>query len=240
MSKVQVGHALLGRLDGEFQLPDPETGFPAMVRFPRPAAFVDHTGTQHPRLVFRSMSADKLRARGMYPYFEDRPALAREEQYYSPPSYGAPQLSGGEVVVQVSRSLLPAEQILAMRLAQLAAHRFRVETGGMVVGEGEAAVVVETSRSDGQPMIHGAYSRAQRLGQAFAENWKLTEGVYFLVDHDTMLAIFDALGDHVSACFAREKHHAEQLALAAQESALAVAGYDFLDGEWPPNDLPHE
>lgn len=132
-------------------------------------------------------------------------------------------VDGDTVTITYSVTARPLADVKADRLAALAAYRYERETGGTTIG----GVAVATDRQS-QAMISGAYAAAQNdvIGSF---DWKADSG-WVTLDKPTMIAIGAAVAAHVQACFTNEREHAE--AIAALNSASAVAAYDFTAG-WP-------
>lgn len=121
---------------------------------------------------------------------------------------------------------LPVADILRIRLADLAAKRYQVETAGIELG----GSVIRTDEAS-QSKINGAYALVQREPATLID-WKGANG-WTQLNAVQMTAIATAAGQHVQACYSTERAHAEALAaLAAAEDAEDLIAYDIEDG-WP-------
>lgn len=120
----------------------------------------------------------------------------------------------------------PIADILAARLADLAAHRYRIETAGIDLG----GSVIRTDEGS-QAKINGAYNKVQR-NPATQIDWKGANG-WILLDATQMTAIADAVSDHVQDCYSAERVHSEAMsALAAADDVEGLITYDFTT-DWP-------
>jgi hypothetical protein len=116
---------------------------------------------------------------------------------------------------------LTIEEVRANKLAALAAYRYVQETAGIVVG----GATIKTDR-ESQAMISGAKLYAD-LNLAALIDWKGADG-WVQIDRTTLLAIGQAVGAHVQACFSNERVHAE--AIAALTTVAEIEAYDFTTG----------
>jgi hypothetical protein len=90
---------------------------------------------------------------------------------------------------------------------EIADKRWRAETGGITIG----GVEITTDR-ESQALLMGAVLAAQNNPE-YAVNWKAKNG-WFELDAATLIAIGNAVGSHVQACFDREKELQEQVEAA--------------------------
>ena len=95
------------------------------------------------------------------------------------------------------------DEAKAAKIAEIAAARFDAETGGIVVGGAE----IRTDR-ESQALITGAALKAMQ-DDTYSCRWK-TEAGFVELTAPQILAIADAVREHVQGCFDRE---AELLAL---------------------------
>ena len=114
----------------------------------------------------------------------------------------------------------------AARLAELAAYRYGIETGGIVV----AGAAIRTDR-ESQGLIAGAFNAVQQ-DPAKTIDWKAADGTWTQLGAAQIAAIAVAVADHVQACFSQERVHAE--ALAQLDTVAALVAYDISVG-WPPS-----
>lgn len=109
-------------------------------------------------------------------------------------------------------------------LSEVAARRWQVETGGIVVADRYVA----TDRGS-QAQLDSVYSSLKN-GLIADTMWKTTDGGFTLVTLTDLEPIAQAVAIHVRACFAAEKIHNEAIdALEAQEE---LDCYD-VNAAWP-------
>lgn len=141
-----------------------------------------------------------------------------------------PDISDGEYAEWTGASwvVVDAGDLFANRktakLASLAAKRWQVETGGIIV----AGMPIKTDE-DTQRKITGAYVQVTR-DPSFVVKWKVAPGVFIDLDAATIIAIGDAVTAHIQACFANEA-----ALTAAILAAADIAALDAIDIEsgWP-------
>lgn len=117
----------------------------------------------------------------------------------------------------------PLADLKLEKLAALAAKRWQVETGGIVVG----GAAIATDR-DSQSLIDGAYAGALRHPDTIIK-FKGVDG-WVTLDAATMIAICDAVFFHVQACFAREEALASVISVAIDQAAIEAID---IDAGWP-------
>ena len=123
-----------------------------------------------------------------------------------------------------------AEALRAKRvalLADIAAKRYAVETGGLTFADG---MCVGTDRQD-QATITGAVSATQ-LGQV-SFDWKGADGTWIALTAKQIMQIGAAVAAHVQACFSAEKQHCEAV---AKLKDAKLDGYNINAG-WPSNTI---
>lgn len=120
---------------------------------------------------------------------------------------------------------VPLEELRREKLAALAARRWQVETGGVMV----AGALIRTDDTS-QGKITGADRLFERDPELAVIDWEAQPGVWVTVDRDTMTAIGIAVGRHVQACFSRAKTLSQ--AIMAAEDAASLAMIDIEQG-WP-------
>lgn len=184
------------------------------------AAFVLPDGTKYGAGWLLNPPPGGLAALGAEPVTrEDRPAV--NERFYV-----IGEVEDGNTI-SYTADPRPIGDILALRLAELAARRFQIETAGIDL----AGSVVRTDEAS-QAKINGAYAMVQRDPQKIID-FKAANG-WAQLDAATMTAIAAAVGDHVQACYSAEKTHSVAMAaLAAAEDFEGLIAYDF-SGGWPP------
>jgi hypothetical protein len=105
-------------------------------------------------------------------------------------------------------------------VAYAAAKRFDVETGGITVNGASIA----TDR-DSQNMINGGYNYAQANPDKPIQ-FKAVSG-WVELDHDTMVAIANAVGNHVQACFALESSVDKEIAAGTIKTTTEIDAKDW-------------
>lgn len=80
--------------------------------------------------------------------------------------------------------------------AYAAAMRWAKETGGVVFG----GVPIPTDERT-QMVLSGAYARAKGDPSYSIPNWKLESGAYTSLSNAQIIAIAEAVADHIQACF---------------------------------------
>lgn len=123
-----------------------------------------------------------------------------------------------------------AEALRAKRvalLADIAAKRYAVETGGLTFPDG---MCVGTDRQD-QAIITGVVSATQ-LGQV-SFDWKGADGTWIALTAKQIMQIGAAVAAHVQACFSAEKQHCEAV---AKLKDAELDGYNINAG-WPSNTI---
>ncbi len=102
---------------------------------------------------------------------------------------------------------LNIDKLKEMKLAEIADKRWRAETGGIIFN----GVEIATDR-ESQALLMGAALAAQDDPE-YTINWKAKNG-WAVLDAATILAVADAVRNHVQACFDREKELQEQVEAA--------------------------
>jgi len=123
-----------------------------------------------------------------------------------------------------TQTIRPAADVLADKLAQLAALRFQKETAGIVVG----GVSIKTDR-ESQALINGAYNSLKN-GLLSSIDWKGANG-WVTVTLAQLDPIAQAVASHVQACFTRERQHNDAIQLVVNNQ-VQVSAYDITTG-WP-------
>lgn len=116
------------------------------------------------------------------------------------------------------------ETALAAKLSEIADKRLAVETGGIMFGQ----IQIPTDRQTAA-IITSAYIKAAANSAYVVENWKVTDAVFVTLDAPTIIALGDAVSDHVQATFNRNA--ALSLAVQALETVEAINAFD-VDAEW--------
>lgn len=123
--------------------------------------------------------------------------------------------SGWAVTDKVPETPAPSQ---AEQLAAIAAKRFTVETGGIIV----QGLPIDTSR-DSQNLITGAALAADR-DPAYRVKWK-TAGGFVELSATQLLALADAVRKHVQACFNREADLADAVDDGTYQAAMLEQGW---------------
>lgn len=111
-------------------------------------------------------------------------------------------------------------------LAEVAAKRWQVETGGISIG----STPIATDR-ESQAQLNSAYT-SLKSGLIADTAWKDANGSFTLVTLPDLELITQAVGAHVRACFAAEQEHNELI--SALETQAELDAYDIHVG-WPSN-----
>lgn len=140
---------------------------------------------------------------------------------------GAPALVAGAWRQTWTVRTKGPNELAAARLAaleSLAAQRFGVETGGIMV----SGMRIATDRQT-QSTLTAAYVLAKE-NPAFALDWKAGRGEFVTIDAATAIAVAGAVINHVQACFSYEK-----VLSAAIQGAASFAALDAIDiaAGWP-------
>lgn len=168
---------------------------------------------------FNLLSIAMLNARGWYEYSEE----AVSHDFYE---LGTPSdtISNGVFSRTFpNKTLKPDEDLRAFRYNELGALRYDKETAGVVVG----ADTVPTDEGS-QAKISGALAKGGR-SPSHTFDFKVGPGQFRQFSKAEVEAIFDAVSDHVQACYTAEKVHAEAISFL---SGQAIVDYDITTG-WP-------
>lgn len=112
----------------------------------------------------------------------------------------------------------------ASLLADVAAKRWQVETGGILV----AVHPIATNR-ESQAQLNSAYTSLKN-GLIADTPWKAADGDFTLVTLAELEPVAQAVASHVRACFAAEQAHNE--AISALQTQAELDAYDVNAG-WP-------
>lgn len=118
-----------------------------------------------------------------------------------------------EAPATVWRDAAVLSEARAILGALAARRRYEVETGGIVIGGN----TIRTDR-ESQAMLSGAKSLCD-LNPATAVNWKTANG-WTQLNAAAIGAVALAVGQHVQACFSRERQLSEAIAAAANLEAV--------------------
>ncbi|WP_324009742.1 DUF4376 domain-containing protein [Aeromonas dhakensis] len=110
-------------------------------------------------------------------------------------------------------------------LAEVAAKRWQVETGGIII----AGHPIATDR-ESQAQLTSAYT-SLKGGMIADTPWKAADGSFTLVTLTDLEPIAQAVGAHVRACFAAEQEHNESIKALQTQDELDT--YNINTG-WPP------
>lgn len=141
---------------------------------------------------------------------------------------GEYSISGDDNLAPARTKYSSLEEARTARLDELAAYRNEKETAGITVN----GAIIKTDL-ESQAMINGAVAYSN-LNPELLIDWKAANG-WVQIGHDDIIAIGQAVGAHVQACFSKEKVHAAAInALSTKEvpSIAEIEAYDFTVG-WP-------
>lgn len=144
------------------------------------------------------------------------------EEYATACSGGLVRDIPGERWMAKPTPIRTATQARAEKLAALAAHRYAVETGGIVVG----GLSVVTDR-ESQAMVNGTYS-SLKDGLILDTEWKGVNG-WMVVTLAEIQPIAQAVAMHVRACFANERAHTIAINILPDDVAR-IDNYDITTG----------
>lgn len=120
---------------------------------------------------------------------------------------------------------VPARTKAAL-LSDVAAKRWQVETGGIVI----AGHPIATDR-ESVSQLNGSYGSLKN-GLIADTPWKAADGSFTLVTLTELEPIAQGVAAHVRSCFAAEQAHVE--AIEALYTQAELDAYDINTG-WPPN-----
>ena len=113
------------------------------------------------------------------------------------------------------------EKLKQMKLAEIAHMRWQAETSGITINEVEIATDRES-----QGLLTGTVLPAQNNPQ-YEVNWKAKNG-WAVLDAATILAIADAVRNHVQACFDREKDLQDQIEAATTVDEVKAISWEMI------------
>lgn len=111
------------------------------------------------------------------------------------------------------------DDIKKLKVNEIAASRFSLETGGVTLINGAQ---INTER-DSQAMVSGALLSVTRKSDTLID-WKGGDGIWTKIDKATIELIADAVSDHVQACFSAERAKCEEL--SALTTFYEVVAFD--------------
>ena len=109
-------------------------------------------------------------------------------------------------------------------LEEVAAHRWKIETGGIVLG----GVPISTDR-ESQAQLNSAYTSLSG-GLISDTPWKASDGSFTMLTMAGIEPVVQAVAAHVCACFAAEKAHCEAIEALVEQSEIDA--YD-VNANWP-------
>jgi len=155
----------------------------------------------------RKMPDATLRAWGFYRYYEDAPPEFDIATHF----LGSSLSFNGESVIKEYFVLeKDLETVKAAKLAELAAARYAAEIAGITV----SGATIATDRTS-QAMITGAALKATQ-DETYSCQWKTTAQGFATLTAAQIIAIADAVRDHVQGCFDAEA------TLAGQVEAIEI------------------
>lgn len=129
-------------------------------------------------------------------------------------------VSGGSLVPPPPLLL---EEVKTDKLLALAAKRWAVETGGILINGAKIHTDIDT-----QTKISGALQLVNRVPETLID-WKAATG-WIQLSKEDVEAIADRVGQHIQACFSRERSLTEAIMNAG--NAEDVEAIDINSG-WP-------
>lgn len=111
------------------------------------------------------------------------------------------------------------QQAKEKKRAEIARKRWEEETGGITLNGTEIATDRES-----QGLLTGAVLKAKD-DPAYSVRWKARNG-WFSLDAATIIAIADAVRDHVQACFDKEEVLQNQVDAATTEAELEAVKWE--------------
>ncbi|SDI78036.1 DUF4376 domain-containing protein [Variovorax sp. OV700] len=146
------------------------------------------------------------------------PDLVRQLLPYDPANPPLPPAAAAQTLAQLQEALTAAAT----------AHRWKMETGGIVLPSG---VRIATDRG-GQDRITSVIVNAEHAGIEPID-FKAESGWESLTRSE-LRVIATAMAQHIQACFSAERRHHE--AIAALQTLAAAQNYDLSNG-WPQQSL---
>lgn len=176
------------------------------------SGFADASGARHQAGWFAGKSPEEIAAIGAVPVeYGPRP----DDRYF--------WVTEHQDGASITYTGVPKENLIDIRLAELAAYRYSKETAGIIV----AGNIVNTER-DSQALITGA-ALAATLDANYTVKWK-AQGGWMQMDAATIIAVASSVRAHVQACFDNEAAH-DTVMRAITDPAELIA-YDFTTN-WP-------
>lgn len=122
-------------------------------------------------------------------------------------------------------SELTFEQQVDRKLNQLSARRYQAETGGILF----AGIPIRTDRET-SAILTAARVLAVEDPNFTVPNWKAANGVFVPLDATTIIAVADAVRQHVQSTFDHEALLSAQILAAEDEEALEAVD---IEAGWP-------
>ncbi len=122
-------------------------------------------------------------------------------QHYTPSEFVSYKEAHPEAFLPPEPYVPTFEDLKSRKLAEIATARYIAETGGVDVAMGETTVTIRTDR-ESQAMITGAALKATSDAE-YSCRWKTVQG-FVTVSAAQIVAVADAVRDHVQASFDRE------------------------------------
>lgn len=140
-----------------------------------------------------------------------------------------PEQEGHYAVMQNGWILVPGEkpvwppvtpeptldEVKESMLQQLAERRWQAEESGTLIN----GVRINTDRQSQSKLI-AAYVKSLQDNTYIIESWKVAPGVFITLNAQTIIAIGNAVEDHVQACFHNEKVLTNQIVTATTKAEL--------------------
>lgn len=162
---------------------------------------------QYPAGYLRSITPTEREAMGLVEVVEV--GERKDDRYY----FNSEELVGAELrITSIAKSL---ESVKELKLSELAAYRYGIETGGVTVGD----TVIRTDR-ESQAQLGSAWITTQ-INPAATVDWKGENG-WVWIGATEIAAISANVSSHVQSCFTKERTLATVInALTTVEEVIA-------------------
>ncbi|SMF83189.1 protein of unknown function [Azospirillum oryzae] len=155
----------------------------------------------------------------------DPPYDSRTHRRASTHQPDAPDPENNRIIRVWNVEPIPLGEVRAARKEALADIRWEHECGGITMPDGSVIATDDRSKT----LLNGKYRTAEKYPDRF-HRWKGTDGTEIALTSAQVIAIGDAVSDHVQACFDRELDLIA--AIDAADTAEAVLAVDIA-ADWP-------
>lgn len=174
--------------------------------------------------AFGPVDSLDLKSLGIYPLNDEIPG--RNKTFYTYFNKGVIGSAESGFAIDWGMTERKLEEVKPAMKAALAAKRYAVEAGGIIVG-GKRII---TDR-DSQYMISGAVN-AVGLNPAMVVKFKTADG-FIELNKDAIIFLATAVANHVQACFAREADLTALIDNSTTFEELKSIYDNDLDSDWP-------